>query len=85
MSVMVLPMLTPKTCPTLEAGSVLTSSTFFPARARVIALAQAMEVFPTPPLPVKNRNRGASFRNFIALWVLSAAGGGVGVVGGAAC
>ncbi|MER5836959.1 hypothetical protein ABT116_40755, partial [Streptomyces sp. NPDC002130] len=27
-----------------------------------------------------NRNRGASFRNFIALWVLSAAGGGVGVV-----
>src|SRR5690606_34261676 len=51
------------TCPTLEAGSVETSSTFFPARARRTADAHAMEVLPTPPLPVKNTNRGGSVRN----------------------
>jgi hypothetical protein len=28
-------------------------------------VAQATEVFPTPPLPVKNRNRGGFSRNFI--------------------
>ena len=65
-SVMVFPTVSPKTCPTLEAGSVLTSRTFFPSRARVIAEAHAMEVLPTPPLPVKNRNRGALSRNFMS-------------------
>jgi hypothetical protein len=58
---------TPKTWPTLEAGSVLTSSTFRPAPARCTAAAQAMEVLPTPPLPVKNRKRGVRSRNVIVL------------------
>ena len=60
--VTVLPMPTPKTWPTLEAGSVLTSSTDAPPSARRTALAQAMEVLPTPPLPVKKRKRGARSR-----------------------
>jgi hypothetical protein len=38
----------------LDAGSVLTSKTRLPASANAIAEAQASEVFPTPPLPVKN-------------------------------
>jgi hypothetical protein len=38
-----------------EAGSVLISRTFFPLSARVTAVAQAVDVFPTPPLPVKNK------------------------------
>ena len=53
-----LPMVTPNTWPTLEAGSVLTSNTRRPASASCMAVAQAIEVFPTPPLPVKNRKRG---------------------------
>ncbi len=48
---------TPSTSSRFEAGSVLTSSTRFPASARPIAVAQAAEVLPTPPLPVKNRMR----------------------------
>ena len=48
----------PNTCPTLEAGSVLTSSTRCPPSASWMAVAQAIEVLPTPPLPVKNRKRG---------------------------
>src|SRR5690554_2765866 len=38
----------------LEAGSVLTNRTFLPLSARLTAVAQAIEVLPTPPLPVKN-------------------------------
>src|SRR5450631_4822458 len=84
---MVLPMLSPNTCPTFEAGSVLTSRTFFPALARVSAVAHAMEVLPTPPLPVKKRNRGALSRNFMSPPFSAATGGlGAGGVGAtAAC
>ena len=59
----VFPTVTPKTCPTLEAGSVLTSSTDLPLRAKMTADAQAIDVLPTPPLPVKNRCRGGVLRN----------------------
>ena len=38
-----------------EAGSVLISSIFFPLSAKPTAVAQAIEVFPTPPFPVKKR------------------------------
>ena len=41
----------------LDAGSVLTSSTRRPARANRNAHAHESEVLPTPPLPVKKRNR----------------------------
>src|SRR5690606_17196573 len=61
-AVMRLPMRSPKTCPTLEAGSVLTRSTRLPWAASCTAVAQAMEVLPTPPLPVKKRNRGGWVR-----------------------
>ena len=47
----------------LEAGSVLTSSTDLPPSASDRAVAQAIEVLPTPPLPVKNRKRVGSARN----------------------
>ena len=57
----------PNTCPTLEAGSVLTSNTRLPLAANWIAVAQAMEVLPTPPLPVKKRKRGGWSRNFMGL------------------
>ena len=60
--VIVLPMVTPKTWATLLAGSVLTSSTRLPWRARWTAVAHAMLVLPTPPLPVKKKCRGASAR-----------------------
>ena len=50
----------------VDEVTVLTSSTRFPARAREMAVAQAMEVFPTPPLPVKNRKRGGASRNFMS-------------------
>src|SRR3546814_2956342 len=33
-----------------------------------MAVAQAIEVLPTPPLPVKNRKRGGSCRNFIIVF-----------------
>ena len=46
---------TPNTSSRFDAGSVLTSSTRLPPSASVTAVAQAREVFPTPPLPVKNR------------------------------
>ena len=46
----------------LDAGSVLTSSTRLPASARAMATAQAIEVLPTPPLPVKNRKRVGSIQ-----------------------
>src|SRR5664280_2624079 len=51
----------PRTSSRLDAGSVLTSSTLRPRSARAMAEAQARDVFPTPPLPVKKRKReGAS-------------------------
>ncbi len=40
----------------LDAGSVLTSRTL-PRSDKLMATAQASEVLPTPPLPVKNRWR----------------------------
>ena len=63
----VLPIVIPKTCPILEAGSVLTSSTYFPRPASSSAVAQATDVLPTPPLPVKKRNLGGSSRNFMTV------------------
>src|ERR1035438_1698975 len=80
---MVLPMLSANTCPTFEAGSVLTSRTFFPALASVSAAAHAIEVLPTPPLPVKKRNRGALSRNFMSA-PSSASTGGLGAGGAGA-
>src|SRR5476649_2595174 len=65
MAVSWLPMVWPNTCPTLEAGSVLTSSTRLPASASVMALAQDSEVLPTPPLLVKNKRTGGLSRNCI--------------------
>src|SRR5699024_11935616 len=44
-----------KTSCKFDAGSVLTSSTFFPFSAKDTAVAQAVDVLPTPPLPVKNK------------------------------
>ena len=41
-----------------EAGSVLTRRTDLPASANAKETAQAMEVLPTPPFPVKKRWRG---------------------------
>ena len=64
-AVMMLPIVSPNTCPTLEAGSVLTNKTFLPWPARRIAVAHATEVLPTPPLPVKKRKRGGWSRKFI--------------------
>src|SRR5665647_1996557 len=51
---------TPRTSSRFDAGSVLTSSTRLPASARPMAVAQAAEVLPTPPLPVKKRMRVGS-------------------------
>src|SRR6188768_2997184 len=48
---------TPSTSSRLEAGSVLTKSTRLPSSAKAIAVAQAAEVLPTPPLPVKKSMR----------------------------
>ncbi len=62
-SVTVLPIATPNTCPTLDAGSVDTKRTFLPAWAKATADAYAIEVLPTH-LPVKKKtNRGGSVRN----------------------
>src|SRR5690554_2411833 len=47
--------LVPNTSWRLDAGSVLMRSTLAPPSARVTAVAQALDVFPTPPFPVKNR------------------------------
>ena len=49
--------------PVWRAGSVLTKSTRRPLSASRTALAQASDVLPTPPLPVKNKCRGAVVRN----------------------
>ncbi len=49
------PSLTPSTSSRFEAGSVLTSNTRRPWSASAMAVAQEMDVLPTPPLPVKNR------------------------------
>lgn len=46
---------TPKTSSRLDAGSVEITSVRLPASASATATAQAVVVFPTPPLPVKNR------------------------------
>ena len=64
---MLLPIAIPNTCPTLEAGSVLTNNTLRPESANEIAAAQANEVLPTPPLPVKNKNLGELLRNLSLL------------------
>ena len=56
----------PSTSSRFDAGSVLTSSTRFPASARATAVALATEVLPTPPLPVKNRLRGTGWPRIIA-------------------
>ena len=55
---------TPNTSSRFEAGSVLTSNTRPPRSARATAVAQASDVFPTPPFPVKNRMRVASDNTF---------------------
>src|ERR1035437_1807910 len=47
----------------LDAGSVLTSRTDLPLSVSAKAAAQAIEVLPTPPLPVKNKKRVGSTRN----------------------
>ena len=44
-----------KTSCRFDAGSVLMSRTCFPASARATAVAQATDVLPTPPLPVRKR------------------------------
>jgi hypothetical protein len=54
---------TPSTSSKLEAGSVDTSNTRRPASANPSATADDVEVFPTPPLPVKNKKRGALASN----------------------
>ena len=59
-----LPIAVPKTWPMFAAGSVLTRSTRRPASVKANAVAHAIDVLPTPPLPVKNRNRGASTRKW---------------------
>ena len=53
--VIVLPIVCENTCPTLDAGSVLTKRTFFSLSANLIAVAHEIDVLPTPPLPVKNK------------------------------
>ncbi len=53
--VMRLPTVWPKTWPMFEAGSVLTSNTVLPASTNSSAVAQAIDVLPTPPLPVKKK------------------------------
>jgi hypothetical protein len=47
------PSLVSSTSSRLEAGSVLTIRTCFPAAANARPQAQESEVLPTPPLPVK--------------------------------
>ena len=37
-----------------------------------MAVAQAIEVLPTPPLPVKNRKRGGCCRNFMGFIAIRA-------------
>jgi hypothetical protein len=58
------PRVTPSTSSRLDAGSVETSKTFFPASASFTAAEHATEVLPTPPLPVKNRLRVGCSKNF---------------------
>src|SRR5512140_859840 len=48
---------TPSTSSRFDAGSVLTRRTRDPPSASATAAAQASDVFPTPPFPVKKRNR----------------------------
>ena len=57
----------PSTASRFEAGSVLTSKIRFPRSVRVTAVAQATQVFPTPPFPAKNRKRVARSRNCISI------------------
>ena len=56
---------TPRTSSRFDAGSVLTSSTFLPFWAMDTAAAQASDVLPTPPFPVKKRMRVAFSRKLI--------------------
>jgi len=58
-------MVAPNTWAMLLAGSVLTSSTRLPWWARCTAVAHAMLVLPTPPLPVKKKCRGGLSRNWV--------------------
>src|SRR5450759_3534636 len=81
MAVTVFPMVTPRTWLTLDAGSVLTSRTRLPWLTRCKAVAQATEVLPAPPLPVKNRNRGGLSRNFMPAPLSAAAGGAATAAG----
>src|SRR5450759_3278789 len=74
MGVTVFPMVTSRTWLTLDAGSVLTSRTRLPWLTRCKAVAQATEVLPAPPLPVKNRNRGGLSRNNMSAALSAAAG-----------
>src|SRR4029453_11979616 len=60
-----------------DAGSVLTSNTFLPASASAIATAQAVDVLPTPPLPVKKRlrvSRSSKPRRFLTAATLAGRG-----------
>ncbi|SKF62620.1 Uncharacterised protein [Mycobacteroides abscessus subsp. abscessus] len=66
-----------KTCPTLLAGSVLTSSTRLPWLARWTAVAQATVVLPTPPLPVKKKCRGGFCRKAVITGSFGVLGSGV--------
>ena len=72
-----LPISVSNTWPTLEAGSVLTSSTRLPLSARLSAVAQASEVLPTPPLPVKKTNLGRSLNTALVVSGYSISGEGV--------
>src|SRR5699024_10372345 len=51
------PILVPHKCPKLCAGSVDTNNTLEPRSARQSAVALAIVVLPTPPLPPKNTSR----------------------------
>ena len=55
MGVGCIPSAVSKTSSRFEAGSVLTRRTRLPPSAKNTAVAQAMDVLPTPPLPVNMR------------------------------
>jgi len=57
------PTVAPRTCPMWAAGSVVTSSVRWPARAVQTAVAHEATVLPTPPLPAKKTVRGPPFGN----------------------
>src|ERR1700687_5070658 len=69
----------------LDAGSVLTSRTECPRSASATATAQEVEVFPTPPLPVKNRFRAGRSNTFIVRVLAAAALVRDGICGRGSC